>query len=311
MQTISKCRKAYSWRRELLKNWLLYLMVLAPIGILIIFKYIPMYGAQIAFRDYKIAKGIWGSPWVGFKHFIAFFRKYQFGMLIRNTLLLNLYNLATFPLPLLLALFVHYLPEKRFAKSIQMISYAPHFISTVVICGILLQMLSYHDGLFNTLLGLLNIGPYNFMADTGKWRSIYVWSGVWQEIGYSSIIYVAALSSVSPELHESALIDGANIPQRILHVDIPCVMPTFLILLIMQCGQLMTIGFEKVFLLQNSLNPDVSSVISTYVYSVGIAQTSPRYSYAAAVDMFTNVINMLLLFSVNRIVKIFSESSLW
>lgn len=303
--------RSRSWPRELSRNSALYLMVLLPVAVVIIFKYIPMYGAQIAFRNYKIVKGVWGSDWVGFKHFLDFFNKYQFWQLIRNTLLLNLYNLATFPLPLCLALCIHYLPSKRFSKSIQLVSYAPHFISTVVLCGMLLQMLSFNDGLFNALLGALGVAPVNFMADPGKWRSIYVWSGVWQEIGFSSIIYVAALSSISPELHESAKIDGASIFQRILHVDIPGVLPTFLILLILKCGTIMTVGFEKVYLLQNSLNPDVSSVISTYVYSVGIAQTSPRYSYASAVDMFTNVINMILLFSVNASVKAFSDSSLW
>jgi len=296
---------------ELSRNKILYLMILVPLAVLILFYYIPMYGIQIAFRRYTIAKGITGSDWVGLKYFIDFFESYQFGRVIKNTLLLNLYSLAVFPLPLLLALFIHYMPSLRVKKTIQMVSYAPHFISTVVMCGLIMQFMGIRNGLFNEILGLFGVPAVNYIGKASAFRSIYVWSDVWQHIGYNSIIYIAALSGVSPELHEAAIIDGADIVKRIWHVDIPAVLPTFFILLILSIGQLFNLGFEKVLLLQNDLNMTVSSVISTYVYQVGLASDLPRYSYAAAVGLFTSIINIVLLFTVNKTVRRLSGSSLW
>lgn len=312
-----------SWRKDFSRNKALYIMILLPLTILIIFKYVPMYGVVIAFENYKINKGVFGSEWVGLKNFLDFFSTYHFGRIMTNTILINLYSLATFPLAMILALLINYIPSRWFKKTIQTVSYAPYFISTVVMCGMILQFLSVRGGLINALLGLVGISPINFMGIPEMFYSIYVWTGVWQGIGYDSIIFIATLAAVSPGLHESAVIDGASIPQRIWHVDIPGVLPTFLILLILRCGQLLTVGFEKILLLQNALNISASSVISTYVYSVGLSAGSafigssssavPRYSYATAVDLFTAVINMILLFTVNRAVKTLSDSdaSLW
>lgn len=306
-----KGSKTLSWRKELSRNKVLYLMVLLPLAVLIIFKYIPMYGVQIAFKNYQIGKGISGSDWVGMKNFVDFFHTYYCWQVIKNTLYLNLYMLATFPLPLILALLINYMPSMGFKKTVQMVSYAPHFISVVVMCGMVVQFLSPQGGMINMLLGLFGVPNTNYMGEIQDWRSIYVWSDVWQNVGYNAIIYIAALAGVSPELHEAAIIDGANIPQRIWHVDIPHVLPTFSILLILGCGQLLTLGYEKVLLLQNSLNITVSQVISTYVYSVSLAATLPQYSYATAVDLLTSVINMIFLFAVNRIIRSITGSSLW
>lgn len=306
-----KGKRTVSWRREVSRNKVLYLLVLLPLAVLIMFKYIPMYGIQIAFKKYSIGKGITESDWVGLINFVNFFHTYYCWQVIKNTLFLNLYMLATFPLPLILALFINYMPSLGFKKTVQMVSYAPHFISVVVMCGMVIQFLSPQGGMINMLLGFFGVPNTDYMGEIHDWRSIYVWSDVWQNMGYNAIIYIAALAGVSPELHEAAVIDGASIPQRIWHVDIPHVMPTFSILLILGCGQLFTLGYEKVLLLQNSLNITVSQVISTYVYSVSLAATLPQYSYAAAVDLLTSVINMCFLFAVNRIVRSLTGSSLW
>lgn len=310
-QIVRKDKKALSWRRELSRNKVLYLMVLLPLAVLIVFHYIPMYGIQIAFKNFQIGKGITGSEWVGLKNFVTFFQSYYCWQIIKNTLFLNLYALATFPLPLILALLINYMPSIGFKKTVQMVSYAPHFISVVVMCGMVVQFLSPQGGLINMILGLFGVPNTNYMGEIQYWRSIYVWSDVWQNIGFSAIIYISALAGVSPELHEAAIMDGANIPQRIWYVDIPHILPTFSILLIMRCGSLLSLGYEKVLLLQNSLNITVSQVISTYVYSVGLASSMPQYSYAAAVDLLTTVINMVLLLVVNRITRSMTGSSLW
>lgn len=297
--------------REMQRYGALYVMLLVPFAILILFKYAPMYGIQIAFKDYKITKGIADSAWVGFKHFNKFFSSYQFGNILRNTLFINLYSLATFPLSLAFALLLHYLTRPKFKKTLQMVSYAPHFISQVVMCSMILQFLDARSGLINEFLGLFGVPAVNYMAKPEYFYSIYVWSDVWQELGYNSIIYVAALAGVSWELHEAAIIDGASVVKRIWYVDIPSVLPTFCILLIMRCGSLMNLGYEKVLLLQNNLNSDVSQVISTYAYKIGIASTKPQYSYSTAIGLFTSVINLVMLVIVNKVSDKLSGSSLW
>ena len=228
-----------------------------------------------------------------------------------NTLSINLYSLATFPLSLLFALMVHYLTLPKFKKTVQMVSYAPHFISRVVMCSMIIQFLDARGGIINEFLALFGVEPVNYMAKPEYFYTIYVWSDVWQKIGYNSIIYVAALAGVSQELHEAAIVDGAPIVKRIWYIDIPSVLPTFCILLIMQCGQLLNLGYEKVLLLQNNLNNDVSQVISTYSYEIGIAASRPQYSYASAIGLFTSVINMTMLFIVNKVTKKLSGNSLW
>lgn len=298
-------------QRELTRHGAMYIMLLVPLLVLIVFKYVPMYGVQIAFRDFRITRSIEDSPWVGLKYVSRFFNSKQFAITLRNTLSINLYSLVTFPLSLVFALLLNYLPFRRYRRTIQMVSYAPHFISTVVMCSMILQFLNARDGILNVALGYLGVAPVNYMAKPEYFYSIYVWTGVWQELGYGAIIYIAALSSISPELHEAAIVDGANIVRRIWHVDIPGVLPTFCILLIMRCGSLLNIGFEKVLLLQNNLNISVSEVISTYVYDIGINSTRPQYSYSAAIGLFQSVVNMVLLLSVNKITGKLSGSSLF
>lgn len=289
----------------------LYLMLILPMAVLILFHYVPMYGVQIAFRNYRITRSIADSAWVGLKHFSKFFDYYNFGPIVRNTLIVNLYSLLTFPLSLVLALLLAYVPFRRFAKLVQTVSYAPHFISMVVLCSMVIQFTNARTGMINSFLALFGIPPANYMAQKDAYYSIYVWSGVWQDLGYSSIIYIAALSGISPELHEAAIVDGAGILRRAWHIDVPGVMPTFCVLLIMRCGSLLNVGFEKALLLQNSLNMSVSEVISTYSYNIGLNSATPQYSYASAIGLFTSVINLILLCLVNGVARRVSGSSLW
>ena len=286
-------------------------MLLLPLTTLIILKYVPMYGVQIAFRNYRITRSIESSPWVGFKYFKKFFDYYDFWPIVRNTLVVNFYSLLTFPLSLLLALLLNHLPFRRYGKLVQNISYMPHFISTVVLCSMVIQFLNARVGMINSLLGLFGVPAVNYMGKKEYYYSIYVWSGVWQDLGYSSIIYIAALSGVSPELHEAAIVDGASILRRIRHIDIPSVLPTFCILLIMRCGSLLSVGFEKALLLQNPLNMAVSEVISTYSYNISLNSTSPQFSYAAAIGLFTSVINLIVLCAVNGVVGRVSDNSIF
>ncbi len=292
-------------------NYVLYFLVLIPIAILIIFKYIPMYGVQIAFRDYKIAQGILGSTWVGMKNILKFFNSYNFGKIMGNTIKISLYSLATFPLSLILALMLNYAMFPKFKKTVQMVSYAPYFLSTVVMVGLILQVLDSNTGMLNALIGVFGIEPINFMAKPNYFYSIYIWSGIWQTIGYSSIIFIASLSSISPELHEAAIVDGATIMQRIRHIDLPGVMPTFSILLILRCGSILVVDFQRILLMQNNLNIGVAEVISTFVYKQGLASAIPQYSYASAIGLFTAVINLVMLLTVNFTVRKMQGTSLW
>lgn len=297
--------------RELRRNWGLYLLVSLPLLYLILFKYWPMYGVQIAFRNYSPARSISESPWVGLKYFEKFMSNYQFKRILGNTIAISLYSLATFPLPIVLAILLNYVTHTRFKKTVQMVSYMPHFISTVVMVGIILQFLDVRSGLLNMVLALFGAQPVNFMAKPEYFRTIYVFSGVWQSLGYNSIIYIAALAGVSPELHEAAIVDGANILKRIWHIDLPGILPTISILLIMQCGSILSVGYEKIYLMQNSLNTAVSEIISTYVYKQGIASAIPQYSYATAIGLFVSVVNVIMLLIVNTTSSKLSGSSLF
>ena len=270
-----------------------------------------MYGVQIAFRNYSPARSIANSPWVGLKYFQKFMGNYQFKRILGNTIAISLYSLLTFPLPILLAVLLNYVTRPRFKKTVQMISYMPHFISTVVMVGIILQFLDVRSGMLNMLLTALGREPVNFMAKPAYFRTIYILSGVWQSLGYNSIIYIAALSGVSPELHEAAIVDGANILKRIWHVDLPGILPTISILLIMQCGSILSVGYEKIYLMQNSLNLSVSEIISTYVYKQGIAASMPQYSYATAIGLFVSVVNVIMLLIVNAASNRLSGNSLF
>ena len=275
-----------------------------------IFRYGPMYGLQLAFRDFMPNLGISGSEWIGLENFRRFFNSYHFEVLLKNTLTLSLYQLLVgFPLPILLALSLHALENKKVAKCIQTIVYAPYFISTVVLVGMIHIFFSMNGGLVNSLLALLGKEQILFLGKASYFPSLYVWSGVWQSTGWSAIIYLAALSSVNPELHEAAKIDGAGRFQRILHIDIPHIVPTIITLLILNAGKIMSVGFEKAYLMQNSLNLEKSEIISTYVYKVGLLEG--QYGFSTAVDIFNAVINCVLLVLVNWLSKKVSGSSLW
>lgn len=297
--------------KEIKRNWQLYLLVLLPLTYLIIFKYIPMYGVQIAFRDYKVSLGIWESEWVGLKHFQRFLSNYKFEEILWNTIIISLYSFATFPFPIILALALNSIQNQRFKKLVQTVTYIPHFISTVIMVGMIIQFLDARSGVINQIITLFGGEAQNFMAKPEYFRHIYVWTGVWQGIGYGSIMYLAALTSISPELHEAATLDGANLIQRIWHVDIPGIMPTISIMLIMRCGTILGVGYEKVYLMQNSLNLRASEVISTYVYKQGLESAIPQYSYSAAIGLFVTLINMIMLIICNKLCDKLSGSSLF
>ncbi|MBS5026842.1 MAG: sugar ABC transporter permease [Clostridiales bacterium] len=305
----TKKQKKINFKQILKKNWVCYLFILPMLIYVIIFNYIPMYGIQLAFKDYRVADGIWGSAWVGLKHFKTFFESYQFKDLLWNTLSLSLYSLiAGFPMPIIFALLLNYITNVKLKKVVQMVTYAPHFISTVVYCGMILIFLS-SDGVINQLLKLIGIDSVAFLTNPSNFRHIYVWSGVLQNIGWGSIMYISVLTSVDPTLHEAATVDGATRFQRLLHIDLPAIVPTMVIMLIMRAGEIMDLGFEKAFLLQNNINLDYSEIIATYVYKIGIQ--GGQFSYSSAIGLFNNVINMVLLVVVNKIAKKVSDVSLW
>lgn len=296
--------------KRMANGYQLYLFILPALVYFLVFKYWPMYGAQIAFKKYMPGLGIWQSEWVGFKHFIRFFNSYNFWVLLRNTITLNLYQLAVgFPIPIILALMINEVGNKGYKKTIQMITYAPHFISTVVIVGMINIFLNEDRGLINNIMAMVGLERINFMMKPEWFKTIYVFSGVWQNAGWGTIIFLAALSGIDPMITEAAIIDGTNRFQRIRYINLPGIMPTIVILLIMRIGRLLNIGFEKVLLLQNGLNVEASDVISTYVYRVGIQ--GGQYSFSAAVGIFNAVVNLILLISVNKIAKSVSETSLW
>ena len=299
------------WRR-IARNWGLYLLLLPALTLLICFTYKPMYGVLIAFKEYKPVKGILGSAWADpwYKYFKKFFDSFQFKTTIRNTLVITLYSmLVMFPLPIVLALGVNQLKNRTYRKIFQTVTYMPHFISTVVMVGLLTLLLSPGSGLLGAICGMLGIEAPNFLGQPSAFKHLYVWSDVWQHVGWDSISYIAALSSVDPSLYEAATVDGATNLQKIKYVDIPMLVPTAVIMLIMRFGSLMSLGFEKVYLMQNDLNLTASEVISTYVYKIGIINV--QYSYSAAINLFSTVINFILLVLVNQISKKVSDNSLW
>ncbi|MGG1554057.1 ABC transporter permease subunit [Paenibacillus ferrarius] len=291
------------------KHYELYLLLLPALLYFAIFEYGPIYGLQIAFKNFTPFKGISGSPWVGFDHFIRFFNSYKFWDVLWNTLTISLYEMLLFPIPIILALLINQLTSQRFKKVVQTVTYAPHFISTVVIVGMLYLFLSPNSGIINKLLAAMGFDSVFFMAKPELFSSIFVWSGVWQNAGWGTIIYLAALTGINPELHESAVVDGANKFKRILHIDLPGIMPTVIVLLILNVGNFMSVGFEKVYLMQNPLNVSSAEVIQTYVYKSGLV--GAQYSYSAAIGMFNSVINCILLLVVNFIAKRLGKTSLW
>lgn len=296
-------------KKQIKKHWQLYLLLLLPLAYLVVFKYIPILGSQIAFRNYNFKDGVWDSPWVGLTHFEKFFKSPQFSRVMINTIGLSLYNIFASVLPpVILALALTYVGRRRWGKMVQMVTYMPYFISTVLIVGILTQMLSL-GGPINNFLAALGREKIHFMGDPKLFKSMYVLSGIWQSTGYSAVIYISALAAVDQELHEAARVDGASIWQRIRHIDLPSITPTAIILLIMACGKVLSVGYEKVLLMQNDLNMATSDIISTYVYRIGLQ--SMQYSYSTAIGLFQSVVSLLLLIIVNEIAKKVSETSLW
>ena len=296
--------------KNMKKNWILYVMI-APVAVYyIVFAYTPMYGILLAFKNYKVKLGILGSPWVGLDHFQRFFSAYNFKQLIGNTVGISVYSLIIgFPIPLVFALMLNYLTHHKLKKIVQMVSYAPYFISTVVICGMITIFMAPDTGILNVLRGFFGLESVNFLARPEWFKSIYVWTGVWQGMGWSSIIYISALAGVDYEMHEAAIVDGATKIQRMIHVDLPSIKPTILMLLILQMGSIMNVGFEKVYLLQNTLNKSAASVIATYVYEVGLINSD--YGYSTAVGLFNSLINLALVVAANQLSKRFAGESLF
>lgn len=298
-----------TWSR-IKRDYELYLFLLPIVLIYLLFRYYPMYGVQIAFKDFSPSQGIWGSSWVGFQHFVDFFNAYNFWTIITNTLTLSFLSLIfSFPAPIIIAIMLNQMMSKRFKKIIQTVIYAPHFISIVVLVGMMNVFLSPNSGIINHIITWFGGEPILFMADEDWFRPLYILSGVWQETGFATIIYLAALAGVNPELHEAATMDGASKWKRIWHVEIPGILPTIVILLILALGNIMSIGFEKAFLMQNDLNYATSNIIPTYVYELGIQKA--QYSFSTAVGLFNSVINIILIVAVNRIAKKMTETSLW
>ena len=291
-------------------HWQLYVIFLLPLAHVIIFKYIPIYGIQIAFKKWNPALGSVGSPWIGLKNFQQFFSSPDALRIILNTLRISLISLAlSFPAPIILALAVNACDKVGFKKMVQMVTYAPHFISTVIMVGILMQLTDIRLGVINIFLRTLGFEPVNFMGSAPLFPWLYVISGVWQQAGYKSVMYIAALAGISPELHEAATVDGASRFQRMLHVDIPGILPTIVLMLILDVGSMMNVGYQKVFLMQNNMNLGASEIISTYVYKVGLKQAN--YSFSTAINLMNTLVSLILVSSTNYISRKLTETSLW
>ncbi len=287
-----------SLKKRIVANWQMYLLLLIPVVLTFVYKYIPMYGIQIAFRDYKASRGITGSEFVAFDWFKRFFSSPNCMRMIKNTFLLSAYSLLwSFPVPIILSLCINQLRFGKLKRVTQTVLYAPHFISTMVICGMIKIFLSPSGGLINLILGTNT----DFLTEAGAFRTIYIASGIWQDAGWGCIIYLATLATVDTSLYEAAKVDGASVLQRIIHIDLPALLPMIILNLIMSAGSLMNVGFEKVWLLQTDLNKATSDVIAVYVYEQGIENA--KYSYSTAVSLFNTVINLILLFAVNKIAK--------
>lgn len=301
-----------TWRKAISRYWQMYLLLIPVIIYFILFAYKPMLGIQIAFKNYKLRAGIWNSPWVGFKHFISFFDSYQSGRVISNTLWISFLSLLfCFPFPIILALVFNELKTDRAKRFVRTITYAPHFISTVVVVGMMVSMCSMETGIINKMLvGMgLTKEPLYLMGSGKYFRLMYILSDIWKDSGWNAIIFISALSAIDNVLYEAARVDGASRWQQLIHITIPSIVPTIVIMLILRCGSLMSVGRDKVFAMQTDLNLNVAEVISTYVYKQGIVDM--KYDYATAVDLFNSAINILMLTIVNGVSKRVSETSLW
>jgi putative aldouronate transport system permease protein len=304
MRQVSKLTKSIR------AHWVLYLMLAIPVIHIFVFAYIPMYGLQIAFKTLNFAKGFYGGEWVGLQNFRLFFDSYVFGRIIKNTIWISFCMLVLgFPAPIILAITLNEVKQVAFKKSVQMVTYAPYFISTVVMVSIIIQVLSPYGGLVNKFIQLLGGQPQNFIGRPEYFVLIYVLSGIWQASGYVSIIFIAALATVDPTLYEAVNIDGASRLQKILYIDLPSLVPTMTIMFILNMGSIMNVGFEKIFLMQNEMNITASDVISTYVYQTGLIRG--EFGYATAVGLFNSVINLTLVIIFNSIARKIGETSIW
>jgi len=289
---------------------MLYVFLIPAVVYVIIFNYIPMYGVQLAFKNYRAVDGIWGSPWAGLRHFERFVRSPNFFSTVGNTLGISLLSLAiNFPAPIILALMLNYVRNARIKKTIQTVTYAPYFVSVVVAMGLAYLLLSPNSGVINSFRVSMGLDPIFYLGQASYFKPLYVIIELWRNVGWASIIYIAALAGVSQEQHEAAIVDGATKLHRIWHIDLPAISPTIVILFILRVGQIMNVQVENVFLLQNPLNVQSSEVISTYVYKVGILNA--QYGFGAAVGLFNNVVNMVLLVIANIVARRLTESSLW
>lgn len=295
--------------KDLKTNWILYVMILPVIVYYVLFSYVPMAGIQLAFKKYRIKDGIWGSPWIGFDHFERFFSSYNFSTLILNTLAISIYCLIIGAVvPVLFSVLINYVRSKKWKKTLQMVTYLPYFISNVVMVGMLGIFLG-DSGIINVLLEKIGLEAVPFLSSGKLFRDVYAWSGVWQGLGYSSVIYIAALSGVDQQIHEAAIVDGASIWRRIWHIDLVELRPTILVLFIMSLGNVINVGYEKVLLMQNSLNTSTSEILSTYIYKVGLINSD--YGFSTAVGLFNSLVSMVLLVIANKVSKKLAGYSLW
>lgn len=297
-------------KKRIFRHWQMYLIILLPLANLIIFKYIPMIGLQIGFRNYRVRAGMFNSEFVGLFHFTRFFSSPSSLSIIWNTVSISLYSIAaSFPLAILLAISLNEAKAVKYKKTVQMMTYAPYFISTVVLVSMLNQFFDSRIGIISIILNIFGIELKNVMGDPGKFKHLYVWSGIWQQSGYNAIIYLAALSAISQELSEAAVVDGCSKIKRIWHVDFPGIRPTIITLLILNMGYVMSVGFEKIFLLQSPSTLSVSEVISTYVYRIGLMNSD--FSYSTAIGLINSLINLCLILTVNFAAKRLGEQGLW
>ncbi|MFR0023240.1 MAG: ABC transporter permease [Eisenbergiella sp.] len=304
-----EAKKESLWKRVLACREL-YLMLLIPVIWYLLFLYTPMYGIMIAFKDYRAAKGIWGSDWVGFEHFERFFSSFYFERIVGNTLTINILSLLFgFPFPIFLALLLGELRNGKFRKALQNVAYIPHFLSAVIVVSIMQLILNPNTGVYNMIRQWFGLPVTNYFASVNAFKPMYIISGIWQNMGWDAILYIAALAGIDTTLYEAASIDGAGRLQKIWHISLPGISSTITIMLLLRCGQIMNIGYEKVLLMQNSLNQASSDVISTYVYRVGILEGN--FDYSTAISLFNSVCNILLLLIANAVAKRVNGTSLW
>jgi putative aldouronate transport system permease protein len=308
--SLVKQKKPFIDLKRLKKSWQLYVIISLPLAFILLFHYGPMYGIQIAFKEYDVTKGIVGSSWVGMTNFVRFIGSYNFKVIVWNTVSISFFGLLFgLPVPIILAISLNECDNRKFKKFVQTVTYAPHFISMVVMVSMVILALSLNNGIINNIIAALGGKRINFMSRPDLFKSIYIVSGIWQSMGYSSILYLAVLTGIDPTLYEAAVIDGASRIKKIRHIDLPFLIPTIIIMLILALGQIMNVGFEKIYLMQNKLNLSASETIATYIYKIGIENAN--FSYSAAIGLFNSVINMIMIVLVNQMARKVSETSLW